>query len=291
METATERTPAQAEASRMNGSKSVGPVTPEGKSVSSMNGIAHGLASRGVLLPSERQEDYQSMAQSWLDTLRPASPAETTIALTLADLSFRTDRLARLEEKLVTKAIEAKLKDSESMKALTVAREANEVVTGLAGVADNINAAVEAQAVVNLVPVMRHVIQMVIRVELPLPLSAALATAVDELVVDSFEDKVLPESFVAVAKACHDVQAALATKLVELDAHVAAERECLADEVVMGDDVELRRLERHRARLAGQQEQQLNLLKMVRELSPTSSSGSLGQPVLVELRLVGRRDG
>ena len=259
--------------------------------MSAMNGIAHGLASRGVLLPSERHEDYQATAQSWLDTLRPASPAEATITLTLADLAFRTDRLARLEEMLVTKAIEAKLKDSAKMKAITAAREANEVVIGLAGVAYNINAAVEAQAVVNLVPVMRHVILMVTKVELPLALSAALGKAVDELVVDSFQDKVLPESFMEVARACHDIEAALAKKMAELEQHVAAEREHLADEVVLGDDAELRRLERHRARLASQQEQQLNLMKMVRELSPAGGSGSLDQPVLVELRLVGRRDG
>jgi len=275
----------------MNGTMSSGPVTAAGKSVSSMNGIAHGLASRGVLLPSERQEDYRATAQSWLDTLRPTSPAETTMVLTLADLSFRTDRLARLEEKLITKAIEAKLKGSDAVKVLRIAKDATEAVIGLAGVADSIKTAIEAQAVLKLLPAMRLVTQMVDRVELPLAVSMPLAEAVEGLMIDSFEDQVFPVAFVAVAKACHELEAALTKKVAELEQHLADQREHLADEVVMGDDVELRRLERHRARLASQQEQQLNLLKMVRELSPAGSSGSLGQPVLVELRLVGRRDG
>jgi len=191
METATERTPAQAEASRLNGTKSLGPVTATGKSVSSMNGIVHALSSRGVLLPSERQEDYQATAQSWLDTLRPTSPAETTMVLTLADLSFRTDRLARLEEKLVNKAIEAKLKDSDAVKVLKIAKEAIEAVIGLAGVADSIKTAIEAQAVLDLVPAMRLVTQIVDKVELPLAVSMPLAKAIEGLMIDSFEDEAL----------------------------------------------------------------------------------------------------
>ena len=135
----------------------------------------------------------------------------------------------------------------------------------------------------------RLVTQIVDKVELPLAVSMPLAKAIEGLMIDSFEDEVPPVAFVAVAKACHELEGALTQKVAELEQHLADQREHLADEVVMGDDVELRRLERHRARLASQQEQQLNLLKMVRELSPAGGSGSLGQPVLVELRLVGRR--
>lgn len=52
--------PRQNTTSKTNGAASTGPVTPAGKAISSANGTSHGLASRGVLLPSKRARDYEA---------------------------------------------------------------------------------------------------------------------------------------------------------------------------------------------------------------------------------------
>ena len=54
------RTDAQNNASRENGSKSQGPITPEGRTTSSQNSLKHGLtAKKFILLPWESEEEYQ----------------------------------------------------------------------------------------------------------------------------------------------------------------------------------------------------------------------------------------
>ena len=53
-------TEAQQEASRLNGAKSHGPVTPEGKAISSQNSLKFGAYSKLPLLPGEDPQKYEA---------------------------------------------------------------------------------------------------------------------------------------------------------------------------------------------------------------------------------------
>ncbi|HEY1213475.1 MAG TPA: hypothetical protein VGE93_07560 [Bryobacteraceae bacterium] len=51
--------------------KSTGPRTPEGKTRSSQNARTHGCTSRTMILPGERQEDYDLLVADWLHDYGP----------------------------------------------------------------------------------------------------------------------------------------------------------------------------------------------------------------------------
>ena len=52
-----------------------------------------------MLLPSESAADYEANVQTWLATLAPNSSGEAQLGSHVADLSFRLQRLVRLEQK------------------------------------------------------------------------------------------------------------------------------------------------------------------------------------------------
>src|SRR5689334_10657546 len=89
---------AQSEASRLNGARSRGPITPEGKARSARNGTRHGLrGSTFALLPDEDPAAWAALLDGYLARLRPADAAELACVERLAACDWREGRLARLE--------------------------------------------------------------------------------------------------------------------------------------------------------------------------------------------------
>lgn len=282
----TTRTPAQVEASRKNGAMSTGPVTPAGKAIISTNGVTHGLAARAALLPSERAEDYEANLTGWVATLRPRTPGEGQVVARVADTGFRLDRLARVEERMVNAALEARLASSEPAKALQAAKEALQGVEGLAALAEGVAGPVEAAPVARLLPGMRLVAKLVGEVDLPVGPVAALDAAIDNLVIETALE-VEPAGFQALSLAAREVESVLQAKVGALTAAVEAEREQLADLVVLGEGEDMRVLDRHRARLHRELQAQLATVKLLRELAVPEEAES-AMPLVVEVRLVGR---
>ena len=94
--------PLKSETARINGAQSNGPVTPEGKAVSSQNSLRHGLCSKQVVLPGEDQEAFERLRADCLSRFRPQGPAEHELVETIANTSWRLKRILRLETAMLS---------------------------------------------------------------------------------------------------------------------------------------------------------------------------------------------
>ncbi len=90
----------KSESARVNGSKSRGPTTPEGKARSSRNALKHGLTATFSVLSHESEKDFDSFFDAYLDRFRPADPVEAELVHTLAVSRWRLRRIASLESNL-----------------------------------------------------------------------------------------------------------------------------------------------------------------------------------------------
>ena len=89
---------ARSKSSRLNGTRSHGPTTPEGKARSALNGTRHSLRGRTfVILPDEDPAEWLALLDGYLARFRPADAAETRCVERLAACDWREDRLERLE--------------------------------------------------------------------------------------------------------------------------------------------------------------------------------------------------
>jgi hypothetical protein len=95
----------KAATSRVNGAKSNGPVTTEGKAVSSRNSLKHGLTSSRVVLPHESQEEYDCLEASIRNRFKPADELETELVQEMAAARWRLRRIEAMEAALFKKAI------------------------------------------------------------------------------------------------------------------------------------------------------------------------------------------
>ena len=100
------RSSAQIEASRLNGARSRGPVTPEGKRQSSMNALRHGCSTGNfALLRCEDAADLQELARQFEAGLGPVGEAERALIGRMVRAEWRSRRLERLETQLFERAI------------------------------------------------------------------------------------------------------------------------------------------------------------------------------------------
>ncbi|MGC2660090.1 MAG: hypothetical protein WA324_19190, partial [Bryobacteraceae bacterium] len=84
-------------ANAANSQRSTGPRTAEGKAKSRLNAVRTGLTGRTVLLPTDDAAIYRRHVQDFVDEFQPVGPRESELVQTLADHSWRLDRIASLE--------------------------------------------------------------------------------------------------------------------------------------------------------------------------------------------------
>jgi hypothetical protein len=95
-------TPNRAEINRANSQHSTGPQTHAGKKKSSLNALRHGLTSQLVVMPTEDPEAYLHHLNSFVEEYDPQGATETHLVQTLADTSWRQNRVMSLEAKLLS---------------------------------------------------------------------------------------------------------------------------------------------------------------------------------------------
>ena len=96
----------QREASRINGAKSHGPTTVEGRKRSSMNTLKHGLSSTTqVVLNNEPREEFDLLRQGYLDRLQPADPIELDLVEQMVAASWRLRRVWPTETEAIQDAM------------------------------------------------------------------------------------------------------------------------------------------------------------------------------------------
>jgi hypothetical protein len=87
----------RAAANAQNAEKSTGPRTLEGKSVSRLNALKHGLLSQETLLPEEDEALLTSLRESLQDELRPVGILEDLLEDRMTSVLWRLRRLGTLE--------------------------------------------------------------------------------------------------------------------------------------------------------------------------------------------------
>ena len=92
-------------AARANGARSRGPVTPEGKAISSRNAVRHGLLSDVIVLPSESPEMFQMLFDVTIARFAPVDEVEMALIEEMAAAYWRLRRCMALETATLTESL------------------------------------------------------------------------------------------------------------------------------------------------------------------------------------------
>jgi hypothetical protein len=88
----------KSDTARVNGAKSQGPKTAEGRAKSSRNATKHGLSSRNPLvLECENEDDFQAVHEQQMEIHQPATPAEKDLVDQMVAARWRILRLQSIE--------------------------------------------------------------------------------------------------------------------------------------------------------------------------------------------------
>src|SRR6267143_2438047 len=86
---------------RANAAHSTGPKTEAGKKRSSLNAYRHGLTGQTIILPAEDLDAYQAFTRTFFNDYKPLGTLEKQLVQSLADTSWRLNRVAALEHNLI----------------------------------------------------------------------------------------------------------------------------------------------------------------------------------------------
>jgi hypothetical protein len=87
----------KSDTARINGAKSHGPVTPEGRAKSSANSRTHGLAAKYTLLPKESADEFQLLFDDYIAQFQPQTAVETELVEVMVIARWRLRRLLAIE--------------------------------------------------------------------------------------------------------------------------------------------------------------------------------------------------
>lgn len=89
----TENAMTKSESSRINGAKSKGPKTEQGRATSSRNALKHGCYAKNfLLLDGESVEEYESIKSQYMEIYQPRNLEETDLVLDIVNARWRVRR-------------------------------------------------------------------------------------------------------------------------------------------------------------------------------------------------------
>lgn len=91
----------RAQASRLNGARSRGPATAEGKAISSRNAIKHGFCSNSILLSGESVADLAALAAEVREDLQPCGAVQSALCERVVGLMWKLRRFQRVETAII----------------------------------------------------------------------------------------------------------------------------------------------------------------------------------------------
>src|SRR3981081_1772817 len=97
----TDHDAARSARNRANAAHSTGPKTEAGKKRSSLNAYRHGPTGQTITLPAEDLVAYQDFPRTFFDRYQPVDIIEKQLVQSLADTSWRLNRVAALEHNLI----------------------------------------------------------------------------------------------------------------------------------------------------------------------------------------------
>lgn len=267
-----------------------GPKTPEGKSRSSMNALRHGLSANNLLLPGEDAQHYESHLDSYFATFVPANLPEATIVAQIGDLSWKLERLSKLENNRLRARLEEELEKTDAYKSIALTRRALQMVNALAEIVDAVPSPPNsAEGTSALLDGVEHMVMELGEVPgLPLvvvqPLSDAIVAAKESLNGVCMD----MDAYKRLGNASKLARGALTEKLAQEEPALEPVRERLAAEVLLLEDKDLKNLERHRRLLESSMARQLDLLARVRSQVASMKPEALteARELRVKLRVV-----
>lgn len=95
-----------AESTRAAANRATGPRTAEGKRRSSRNALRHGLRSTALVLPGERQADWNRHLAGVVESVAPRDYLEAFLAADVAAQTWRLARATRFEQEMARAELE-----------------------------------------------------------------------------------------------------------------------------------------------------------------------------------------
>jgi hypothetical protein len=93
----------EAAANRRNAAKSTGPKSVEGKQVTRMNALKHGLQAEHVVIPGEDPEEFEALLRSLENDWQPVGARERLLVERIAYCTWRLQRASLIETAMMRK--------------------------------------------------------------------------------------------------------------------------------------------------------------------------------------------
>lgn len=100
----------RSEQARVNGAKSRGPKTAEGKARSSLNALKHGrYATNAIVLSNEDAEALEELVANYVRRIQPTDPVEYSLTRELASIDWRLTRVFALDTRMLDREMDIQL--------------------------------------------------------------------------------------------------------------------------------------------------------------------------------------